>query len=137
GSALVDPAIGAAGDIDTAAVTLTTKSGAICQITNSRRATYGYDQRIEVHGSLGMLQAGNVRENTVEVANGTGFRSSPTKHFFLERYEAAYRAEVILFASCVAAGTPMTPSIQDGLAAQILADAAAQSFASGLPVAIG
>ena len=137
GSALVDPAIGAAGDIDTAAVTLTTTSGAICQITNSRRATYGYDQRIEVHGSLGMLQAGNVRENTVEVANGTGFRSSPTQHFFLERYQAAYRAEVTLFAQCVAAGTPMTPSIRDGLAAQILADAAARSHATGLPVAIG
>ena len=137
GSALVDPAIGAAGDIDTAAVTLTTKSGAICQITNSRRATYGYDQRIEVHGSGGMLQAGNVRENTVEVANGTGFRSAPTQHFFLERYAAAYRAEVTLFAQCVAAGTTITPGIQDGLAAQILADAAAKSYATGLPVAIG
>lgn len=136
GSALVDPAIGAAGDIDTAAVTLTTKSGAICQITNSRRATYGYDQRIEVHGSAGMLQAGNVRKNTVEVANGTGFRSSPTKYFFLERYEAAYRSEVTLFAQSVAAGTPMTPGIQDGLAAQILADAAAKSFVTGQPVAI-
>ncbi len=136
GSALIDPAIAAAGDVDTAAVTLTTASGAICQISNSRRATYGYDQRIEVHGSAGMLQAGNVRENTVELANGTGFRSSPTQHFFLDRYQDAYRAEVALFALCVAAGTPMTPGIRDGLAAQILADAAAESFATGRPITV-
>jgi myo-inositol 2-dehydrogenase/D-chiro-inositol 1-dehydrogenase len=68
GSALVDPAIGEAGDVDTAAVTLSTASGKICQISNSRRATYGYDQRIEVHGSGGMLRAANVLENTVDVA---------------------------------------------------------------------
>lgn len=136
GSALIDPAIAAAGDVDTAAVTLTTASGAICQITNSRRATYGYDQRIEVHGSAGMLQAGNVRENTVEVANGAGFRSAPTQHFFLERYQAAYAAEVALFAQSVAAGAPMTPGTYDGLCAQILADAAAESFATGQPIAI-
>ncbi len=136
GSALIDPAIAAAGDIDTAAVTLTTASGAICQITNSRRATYGYDQRIEVHGATGMLQAGNVRENTVELANGTGFRTAPTQHFFLERYQEAYRAEVAQFAHCVGSGTAMTPGIRDGLAAQILADAAAESFAKGKPVAV-
>ncbi len=134
GSALIDPAIAAAGDIDTAAVTLTTASGAICQITNSRRATYGYDQRIEVHGSAGMLQAGNVRENTVEVATANGFRSAPTKHFFLERYQAAYSAEVALFAQSVASGAPMQPDIRDGLAAQILADAAADSFSTGKPI---
>ncbi|MEJ6477076.1 MAG: inositol 2-dehydrogenase [Octadecabacter sp.] len=136
GSTLTDPAIAAAGDVDTAAVTLTTASGAICQITNSRRATYGYDQRIEVHGSTGMLQAGNVRENTVEVANSTGFRSAPTQHFFLERYQAAYHAEVTLFAQYIAAGMPMTPGIHDGLAAQILADAAAESFATGKPITV-
>ena len=136
GSALIDPAIAAAGDVDTAAVTLTTVSGAICQITNSRRATYGYDQRIEVHGSAGMLQAGNVRENTVELANAAGFRSAPTQHFFLERYQAAYAAEVALFAQSVAAGAPMTPGIYDGLYAQILADAAAKSFATCQPIAI-
>lgn len=136
GSALVNPAIAAAGDVDTAVVTLTTTSGAICQISNSRRATYGYDQRIEVHGSKGMLQAGNIRENTVEVANGTGFRSAPTKHFFLQRYQAAYQAEIALFAQSVAAGTPITPNIHDGLAAQILADAAAESFVTGKPVQI-
>ena len=131
-----DPAIAAAGDFDTAAVTLTTASGAICQITNSRRATDGYDQRVEVHGSTGMLQAGNMRETTVEVANATGFRTAPTLHFILERYQAAYTAKVTLFAHCVAAGAPMTPGIHDGLCAQILGDAAAESLATGRPVTI-
>ena len=72
GSALVDPEIGNAGDIDTAAVTLTTASGKICQISNSRRATYGYDQRVEVHGSGGMLRVGNIMENAVQVSNRIG-----------------------------------------------------------------
>lgn len=136
GSTLVDPEIGAAGDVDTAAVTLTTTSGAICQITNSRRAVYGYDQRVEVHGAGGMLRAGNVLENTVELATGAGFRSAPTRHFFLERYEAAYRAEVVHFIEAVAGGTTVSPDVQDGLAAQLLADAAAESLTTGKPVAL-
>src|SRR5208283_4106793 len=72
-SNLVDPAIGAAGDVDSASLVLTTGSGKIAQISNSRRATYGYDQRIEVHGSKGMVSAENVRETTVEVANADGY----------------------------------------------------------------
>ncbi|MGI9366354.1 MAG: inositol 2-dehydrogenase [Rhizobiaceae bacterium] len=134
GSNLVDPAIGAAGDIDTAAVTLTTASGAICQITNSRRAVYGYDQRLEVHGAKGMLRAANVHENTVEHATGSGFRLSPARHFFLERYEAAYQIEIAAFADALVSGSAVTPGIHDGLAAQLLADAAAESRASGKPV---
>ncbi len=73
GSALVDKAIGAAGDVDTAAVQMQTASGKIAVITNSRRATYGYDQRIEVHGSKGMLRAGNVHMTTLERADAAGF----------------------------------------------------------------
>lgn len=137
GSALVDPQIGAAGDVDTAAVILTTPSGAICQITNSRRTTYGYDQRIEIHGAKGMLRAGNVLENTVEVASGAGFSAAPARYFFLERYEAAYRAELEHFVHAVTKGTPTAPGIADGLRAQLLADAAAQSLASGAPVSLG
>lgn len=137
GSALVDPAIGEAGDIDTAAVVLTTGSGKVCQISNSRRATYGYDQRIEVHGSAGMLRAANVLENTVEIATEQGFAAAPAQHFFLERYEAAYRAEMLAFVQGVTAGTPMTPSIYDGLQAQVLADAATESYQTGLPVNLG
>lgn len=134
GAALVDPEIGKAGDIDTAAVTLTTASGKICQISNSRRATYGYDQRIEVHGSKGMLRAGNVLENTVQSATQTGFCAAPAQHFFLERYHAAYQREMTAFAECLLNGSPMTPGIEDGLKAQVLADAAALSLETGAPV---
>jgi len=136
GAALVDPAIGAAGDVDTAAVTLTTASGRICQISNSRRATYGYDQRLEVHGAKGMLRAGNVLENTVELATETGFGTAPTLNFFLERYETAYLHEMRHFVQALAGGTPVTPTIEDGLRAQLMADAAARSLETGLPVAL-
>jgi myo-inositol 2-dehydrogenase/D-chiro-inositol 1-dehydrogenase len=134
GSALVDPAIGAAGDVDTAAVILTTGTGRICQISNSRRAAYGYDQRIEVHGAKGMLRAENQLESTVELATDRGFARPPAQHFFLERYEAAYLAEMRAFVDVVTKGTPADPGIRDGLAAQILADAAAQSLETGQPV---
>lgn len=134
GSALVDPEIGKAGDVDTAAVTLTTVSGRICQISNSRRATYGYDQRIEVHGARGLLRAENQLETSVEVATGAGFRRAPARNFFLERYESAYLAEMCHFVDSVLAGKPPKPGIDDGLRAQMLADAAAKSLETGLPV---
>lgn len=136
GSCLVDPAIGAAGDVDTAAVTLTTASGRICQISNSRRATYGYDQRIEVHGEKGMLRAENIHETSVEVATAEGFLRAPTLNFFLERYEAAYAAEMQAFIDFTTRGQTPDPSIEDGLRAQILADAAAQSLQTGLTVTL-
>ncbi|WP_422021766.1 inositol 2-dehydrogenase [Roseibium sp.] len=136
GSSLVDPEIGKAGDVDTAAVTLTTESGKICQISNSRRAAYGYDQRLEVHGSKGMLRAENILENTVEMATQTGFARAPAQHFFLERYEAAYLAEVTHFIDCLNNGRKPSPSIEDGLRAQILADAAAKSLETGRPVSV-
>ncbi|MEM6635238.1 MAG: inositol 2-dehydrogenase [Pseudomonadota bacterium] len=134
GSCLVDPAIAAAGDIDTAAVTLRTASGQICMINNSRRASYGYDQRIEVHGETGMLRADNMRADLVEHAGDTGFRGAPTMHFFLERYEAAYLAEMAHFVGALQQGTAMASTIDDGLKAQRLADAAAQSMETGQPV---
>ncbi len=136
GAALVDPAIGAAGDVDTAAVVLTTAKGQICQISNSRRAAYGYDQRVEIHGVTGMLRAENILENTVEAATSSGFARAPAQHFFLERYEAAYAAEMAHFLSALRDGTEMRPSIEDGLKAQLLADAAAQSLSLGQPVEI-
>ncbi len=134
GAALVDPAIGEAGDVDTAAVILTTASGRICQISNSRRAAYGYDQRIEVHGALGMLRAENQLETTVELATDAGFRRDPAQHFFLQRYEAAYLAEMRAFVEAVTSGTQADPGLMDGLQAQILADAATHSRETGLPV---
>ncbi|AGI66431.1 inositol 2-dehydrogenase IdhA [Octadecabacter antarcticus 307] len=136
GSALVDPAIGEAGDVDTAAVTLTTASGKICQISNSRRATYGYDQRIEVHGSGGMLRAANVLENTVDVATENGFRTAPTMNFFLERYEAAYRQEMQTFVAHLGDKSIAISGIDDGLRAQVMADGAAKSLETGLPVSL-
>ncbi|WP_424973957.1 inositol 2-dehydrogenase [Dinoroseobacter sp. S124A] len=134
GSCLVDPEIGAAGDVDTAAVTLTTASGKICQITNSRRATYGYDQRIEVHGAEGMLQAANQPSHLVTRAGGDGFNSARTMDFFLERYEAAYLAEMTHFVEAVSSGAPLSATIEDGVAAQRLADSAARAMASGAPI---
>ncbi len=134
GSALIDPAIGDAGDVDTAAVILTTAAGRICQISNSRRAAYGYDQRIEVHGQRGMLRAENQLESTVELATNTGFRRDPAQHFFLERYEAAYLAEMRAFVEAVTNGAACDPGIEDGLCAQMLADAATQSCETGQPV---
>jgi myo-inositol 2-dehydrogenase/D-chiro-inositol 1-dehydrogenase len=134
GSALVDPAIGEAGDVDTAAVLLKTESGKICQISNSRRATYGYDQRIEVHGSKGLVRANNVALTTVESASEAGFRTDPVLPFFLERYAAAYRAELDHFIDAVARKQPPAPSGLDGLKAQLLADAATEAARRGTAV---
>ena len=133
GAALVDPAIGEAGDVDTAAVLLKTASGKICQISNSRRATYGYDQRVEVHGSKGLLRAHNLSENAVELADADGFRSAPVMNFFLERYTPAYRRELDHFLESVETGAVPSPSGEDGLRAQMLADAATAAHASGQP----
>ena len=131
GSSLVDPAIGEAGDVDTAAVLLKTASGKICQISNSRRATYGYDQRVEVHGSKGMIRAHNMLENAVETATADGFRAAPVLNFFLERYTPAYRRELDHFLDCVASGQAATPTGHDGLRAQMLADAATEASRTG------
>ncbi len=128
---LVDPAIGQAGDIDTAVVTLKTKSGKLAQISNSRRATYGYDQRIEVHGSGGLLRADNQFATTVQKANGDGFSSDPVLNFFLERYTPAYRAEMDTFVTGVLENKPLAPTGEDGLKALVLADAAEKSAKTG------
>lgn len=136
GSCLVDQEIGAAGDIDSAAVTLKTASGKICMITNSRRATYGYDQRIEVHGSDGMLRATNKLEHLVEQAGPDGFTTAPNKHFFLERYADAYIAEIEAFIEALASGKTPKPGISDGVAAQRLADAAAKSLETGTRITL-
>jgi myo-inositol 2-dehydrogenase / D-chiro-inositol 1-dehydrogenase len=130
-SCLVDRSIAAAGDVDTAVVTLRTASGKLCQISNSRRATYGYDQRIEAHGAKGLLRAGNVTATTVELATDAGFATDPALPFFLERYAAAYRAELDAFVDSVSSGQPPKPDGDDGLNALLLADAATASAKSG------
>ncbi|WP_457089521.1 inositol 2-dehydrogenase [Microvirga sp. P5_D2] len=136
GSSLVDKAIGEAGDVDTAAVMLKTAKGKIVQISCSRRATYGYDQRIEVHGSKGMIRAGNIHRTTVEVANASGITADPVQDFFLERYADAYRDELTTFLNAVRDSKPCNPNGRDGLMAQRLADAATESAQSGKPVKV-
>ncbi len=136
GSVLVDGKIGEAGDVDTAAVTLVTGSGRICQILCSRRSAYGYDQRVEVHGEKGLLRADNQMENTVEAADRTGHRRAPVQGFFIERYGAAYQAEMEAFVLSVEEGCQPEPGMADGLRAQMLAEAATEAWKSGQPVAL-
>ncbi len=131
GSTLVDPAIGAAGDIDSAMVILKTASGRLAHINNSRRASYGYDQRVEVHGSLGRLIAGNRVGSTVEQADATAVSTDRPLHFFLERYAEAYRIELAAFIEAVAKGTPMPVGAADGRQALLLAEAALRSVQEG------
>ena len=127
GSVLVDPAVGTAGDVDTAVATLKTASGKLVSITNSRRAAYGYDQRIEVHGSKGMLQADNMRESTVVLSDASGVRLEKPLHFFLERYAQAYANEIEAFARLVLDGDTSAPTALDGLKALDLAERALAS----------
>lgn len=135
-SCLVDPAIGEAGDVDTAVITLTTASGKLVQISNSRRASFGYDQRVEVHGSEGMLVAQNVIENTVVAHSKSGVTSARPVHFFLERYEAAYRAELDSFVRCLMGEQLKLPTMDDGLQALMLAEAAELSVQQGRNVSL-
>lgn len=136
GATLVDPAIGAAGDIDSAMVLLKTASGRMAHINNSRRASYGYDQRIEVHGSEGRLTAGNRTPTTVELADANAVTADKPLHFFLERYADAYRIELNAFLDAVANGTPMPVGAEDGRRALVLADAAVESLRTGRPVQV-
>ncbi len=127
GSVLVDPAIGTEDDVDSAAATLVTASGRIVQISNSRRAVYGYDQRVEVHGSGGLVSAGNVKASTVTLADAAGIRADPPLDFFMERYAEAYHAELAAFAAGLKGDVPLRPDGQDGLKALLIADAADRS----------
>ena len=128
GSCLTDPAIGGAGDIDSTAVTIRTKRQRICQISTSRRAAYGYDQRFEVLGSKGMLQAGNHKPTEVVASTAQSVSQDKPEHFFLERYRVAYANEMAHFFAAISDGTPVITTIQDGLKALELADAATRSW---------
>jgi myo-inositol 2-dehydrogenase/D-chiro-inositol 1-dehydrogenase len=135
-SVLVDPAIGKAGDYDSVSVILTTPSGRQAVISNSRRASYGYDQRIEVHGEKGAVTAENQRPVSIEVATAGGYTRPPLHDFFMTRYVDAYAAEIAAFVAGVADGAPLTPSGADGLAALALAEAALASVESGRAVRV-
>jgi myo-inositol 2-dehydrogenase/D-chiro-inositol 1-dehydrogenase len=136
GSALVDPGIAAAGDVDTAMVTLRTADGMLCQIANSRRCSFGYDQRIEAFGSHGMARADNRTSTSVTLAGSAGYTSEPALPFFLERYADAYRLELDDFIAALNGQTVQLASGEDGRRALVLADAAQRSLAGGAPVAL-
>lgn len=130
-SVLVDPAIGKAGDYDSVQVMLKTASGKQAMISNSRRATYGYDQRIEVHGSNGLVSAENQRPVSIEIASSLGYTRPPLHDFFMTRYTEAYAAEIAAFIAAVSGKGKAAPSGEDGLAALALAEAAVRSVAEG------
>ncbi len=134
GSCLVDKKIGEVGDIDTALVTLKTASGALCQINNSRRAVYGYDQRIEVFGSKGMVRARNRSPTSVEVLDEEGRLSDKLFRSFPERFAEGYRREIDHFLDCVEGKCNPLVGVDDGCCALILADAATKSLDTGVPV---
>jgi len=136
GTSVVDPEIGAAGDVDTAVVTLTYADGRIAVIKNSRRAVYGYDQRVEILGSEGLLQAQNVLENTIVKSTTDGVKSAKPTYFFLERYMPAYQAEWAAFVAAAQGKTDMPVNLKDGVAALAMAEAATQSAQSGQPVVL-
>jgi myo-inositol 2-dehydrogenase / D-chiro-inositol 1-dehydrogenase len=128
GSCLTDKAIETAGDIDATAVTIRTRRGRLAQINTIRRAAYGYDQRFEVIGSKGMLQAGNHRPTEVSVWSSEAIAADKPEHFFLERYRAAYAAEIAHFFDVVAGRAAPRTSIDDGVKALALAEAATTSW---------
>ncbi|HZQ02733.1 MAG TPA: inositol 2-dehydrogenase [Gaiellaceae bacterium] len=129
GGALVDPELAELGDVDTAITTLTFASGALGVIDNCRRASYGYDQRVEVHGRLGMLAAENELASTVQLADASGFHRPPLPEFFLDRYGDAYARELEIFAAAVAGEAPPLADGVDGQQAVALAVAARLSLA--------
>jgi myo-inositol 2-dehydrogenase/D-chiro-inositol 1-dehydrogenase len=135
-SVLTDPAIGAAGDYDSVNVILRTREGRQAVITNSRRATYGYDQRIEVLGSKGSVAAENHREANIEIATEKGFTRPPLLNFFMTRYVAAYANEVAGFIKAVNGKSPTPTTGEDGLRALVLADAALRSVEEGRAVRV-
>lgn len=136
GSVLVDPAVAAVPDTDSLMIVMKTASGKLCHINNSRRATYGYDQRIEVHGAKGRLMAGNRIVNTVELANANAVTTEKPVFFFLERYAEAYKAELAAFVEAVTKKKPMPVGAEDGREAIVLAEAAVKSLKTGKPVRI-
>jgi myo-inositol 2-dehydrogenase/D-chiro-inositol 1-dehydrogenase len=133
---LTDPKIGTLGDYDSANVILRTPSGKQGTITNSRRAAYGYDQRIEVLGALGAVSADNTHLSNIQVATKAGFTRPPLLDFFMTRYERAYAAEIAAFIAALEGGTAMPVTGEDGMLALALAEAALRSVAEGRAVKV-
>ena len=136
GAVLIDPAIGEAGDVDTATVSARMSNGALALIDNSRKAVYGYDQRAEVFGSLGSIQNGNDAASTAVLSTAAGIVSEKPLWFFLERYMAAYQAEVRAFIECIINDAPVPVGVEDGLVSIKLGLACRKSVAEHRPVRI-
>ncbi|MFC5474799.1 inositol 2-dehydrogenase [Paraherbaspirillum soli] len=128
GSCLTDSAIAEAGDIDSAVVSIRTRRGRLCQINTSRRAAYGYDQRFEVLGSKGMLQAANHKPTEVLASTAQSVSQDKPEHFFLDRYRAAYAREIAHFLDAMVNRVPVRTTIEDGVKALQLAEAATLSW---------
>ncbi|MBQ8160907.1 MAG: inositol 2-dehydrogenase [Clostridia bacterium] len=136
GTSLVDKRIGEAGDVDTAIVTLTFENGALGVIDNSRRAAYGYDQRVEVFGSLGMALDENDGDSTVKVSTASGVQSDKPQFFFLERYMQSFTEEMRQFICAIEKNTDVPVGIHAGLMSVVLAKAAKKSLDEHRPVKI-
>ncbi len=135
-TSIVDPAIGEAGDVDTAKIILRTASGKICVISNSRRSGYGYDQRIEAFCAKGLLRVGNKLSSTVEAWGEHGSQSEPLQNFFLDRYAEAYRAEMAHFVELLEGTAKPQIGYRDGIWALAIAEAAAESHATSSVVPV-
>ncbi|CAM5298282.1 MULTISPECIES: inositol 2-dehydrogenase [Pseudomonas] len=135
-SRLIDPALMEKyDDYDTAMVQMQTASGKQCHINNCRQAVYGYDQRIEVFGSTGMLQMDNLRATTIRRwSQDVTDAREPLLNFFLERYQQAYKSELDAYIDALVHKKPMPTTVQDGLKALQLADAAVESVKTGRAV---
>ena len=134
GAVRVDPKIGEAGDIDTAVITLRFANGAIGTIDNSRKAVYGYDQRVEIFGSAGMLAAANNTPDTVVFSGAETVQSAKPLYFFLERYAESFVAEMRAFVSSVQDGKPTVVTGVDGRIPVRMAMAAVRSLKENRPV---
>ncbi|WP_040155304.1 inositol 2-dehydrogenase [Mobilicoccus massiliensis] len=135
GTNLVSPEIAEAGDIDGAVVVLRGSTGAVCTITNSRRCAFGYDQRLEAFGELGMFTAENQLPTSTRFSGADATEvAAPYLNFFLDRYMPAYAAEIDAFVTAIEEGRPFSPSFEDGRAALVLAEAAQQSLRTGAVV---
>jgi myo-inositol 2-dehydrogenase/D-chiro-inositol 1-dehydrogenase len=134
GGVMVDPAIGEAGDIDTAITTLRYANGAIGMIDNSRQAVYGYDQRVEVFGSKGTIVVGNNTPHTAVYSNADNVQSAKPLYFFLERYMDAYLAEMQVFIDCIGQDTPPPVTGIDGRIPVVMGLAAWKSYRENRPV---
>ena len=136
GSVLTDPNIGALGDYDSASAILRWQDGRQVSISNSRRAVYGYDQRVEVHGSAGMAAAENEHPVGIQVATAGGYTRPPLHDFFMTRYVAAYANEINAFIAALGGETGGVPVGRDGLNALLIAEAALLSAQTGKAVEI-